>query len=192
MESSGTGFDGRAYQARIEELIDQGIDIHGEAKLILSYSPTSILDAGCGTGRIAIELARHGVEVVGVDKDESMISEARRISPKLCWIEADLSSLDLDQIFDIVVLAGNVPLFCPEPDRSALIAHCAAHLVDNGLLIAGFQLNRGYSVSEFDNACRVANLLLVERWATWNREPFLLGSDYVVSVLRFSRSREIP
>ena len=52
----------------------------------------SVLDAGCGTGRVAIELARHGVDVVGVDVDASMIGEARRRAPELEWVEADLAA----------------------------------------------------------------------------------------------------
>jgi SAM-dependent methyltransferase len=37
-----------------------------------------ILDFGCGVGRIAIPLAAHGEELVGVDVSESMLEEARR------------------------------------------------------------------------------------------------------------------
>src|SRR5512134_3974482 len=38
---------------------------------------TRILDIGCGTGRHAIELARRGYTVVGVDLSESMLNKAR-------------------------------------------------------------------------------------------------------------------
>ncbi len=60
-------FDGEAYQAKFDGLAAQGVDVHGEASLVLSFAPASVLDAGCGTGRVAVELARHGVDVVGVD-----------------------------------------------------------------------------------------------------------------------------
>ena len=36
-------------------------------------------------------LSRHGVDVVGVDVDASMIGEARRRAPELEWVEADLA-----------------------------------------------------------------------------------------------------
>ena len=42
-----------------------------------------VLDAGCGTGRVAIELARRGIEVVGVDADPDMLERARRRAPQL-------------------------------------------------------------------------------------------------------------
>ncbi len=105
--------------------------------------PSSVLDAGCGTGRVAIELARRGIDVVGVDADESMIATARRLAPGLTWVIADLTHLSLDRRFDVVVMAGNVPNFTPPGTQSDLVAGCVAHLADHGSLVAGFQLDRG-------------------------------------------------
>ena len=73
---AGVTFDGEAYQRRFDELRASGADVHGEATFVLSFSPSSVLDAGCGTGRVAIELARTGVDVVGVDADQSMLATA--------------------------------------------------------------------------------------------------------------------
>jgi SAM-dependent methyltransferase len=183
-----TNFDGRAYQARFDALSDEGVDVHGEAALVRSFGPSSVLDAGCGTGRVAIELARHGVGVVGVDMDGSMIAEARRRAPGIEWIQADLTTLDLGWTFDVVVLAGNVPLFCPAATRPALVARCAAHVGAGGVLIAGFQLDRGYQLEEFDRASTDSGLVLGARWATWDEESFSPDGDYAVSVFH-RRSR---
>jgi SAM-dependent methyltransferase len=38
----------------------------------------SLLDAGCGTGLISVELARHGYIVVGIDRSPQMIKRARK------------------------------------------------------------------------------------------------------------------
>lgn len=175
-------FDGTSYQSRFDALAEQGVDVHGEAALVLSLQPGSVLDAGCGTGRVAIELARHGVEVVGVDVDRSMLTEARRRAPDLQWIEADAASLDLGRTFDVVIMAGNVPLFCPAPSRAALVEACAAHVAAAGRMVAGFQLHRDYRLVDYDSACGRAGLELVERWSTWDGEPFDDASDYAVSV----------
>ena len=48
----------------------------------------------------------------------------------------------------------------------------------------GFQLDRGYDVEAYDHDCRASGLELVERWATWDREPFTTGANYAVSVHR--------
>ena len=179
-----TKFDGEAYQARFDALAAEGRDVHGEAALVLSLGPGSVLDAGCGTGRVAIELARLGVAVVGVDVDSSMLTEARRRNPALEWIEADLAELDLGRTFDVVVLAGNVPLFCPPDSRSALVACCAAHVAIGGALVAGFQLDGRYELADWDAACGQAGLKLSERWSTWDRDPFGENGNYAVSVHR--------
>ena len=143
-----------------------------------------LLDAGCGTGRVARELAGRGVDVVGVDAAESMIATARRLAPELAWHVADIRDLTLDRRFDVVVMAGNVPLFTPPGTQAALVAGCARHLRADGALVCGFQLGSGYQLADYDDHCREAGLALVERWSTWHRDPFPGDGGYVVSVHR--------
>jgi hypothetical protein len=50
------------------------------------------------------------------------------------------------------------------------------------MLIAGFQLDHGYSLSEYDAAAASRRLRLLERWATWDRQPYEPGGGYAVSV----------
>jgi SAM-dependent methyltransferase len=180
------GFDGGEYQARFDSLAAGGADVHGEATFVRSFQPATVLDAGCGTGRVAIELARHGIEVVGVDVDESMLAEARRRAPALTWQAADLTELALDRRFDVVVLAGNVPLFTPPGTQGSLVRACAAHVAAGGVLVAGFQLDQGYDLSSYDEVAESSGLELVERWSTWDRQPFT-GGAYAVSVHRSRR-----
>jgi SAM-dependent methyltransferase len=142
-----------------------------------------VLDAGCGTGRVAIELARRGVDVVGVDVSPALLETARSLAPDLEWIEHDLSTLDLGRSFDLVVMAGNVPLFTPAGTQRALVAGCARHVAPHGALVAGFQLQRGYSVDQYDADCEAAGLAQAERFGTWDGEPFQ-GGDYAVSIHR--------
>lgn len=182
-------FDGAAYQARFDALAAGGVDVHGEVALVCSFGPRTVLDAGCGTGRVAVELDRRGVDVVGVDMDPSMLAEARRRAPRLRWVEADLAALDLGRGFDVVVLAGNVPLFCAPASRPRLVAACAAHVAAGGALVAGFQLDGRYHLEEWDDACAASGLALAERWSTWDRSPFGSGSAYAVSVHRHATAR---
>ncbi|HZX55388.1 MAG TPA: hypothetical protein VFE86_11950, partial [Ilumatobacteraceae bacterium] len=49
-----------AYDERFARTVATGANPHGEADFITSLNPTTVLDAGCGTGRIAVELARRG------------------------------------------------------------------------------------------------------------------------------------
>lgn len=185
-------WNGDEYQARFDQLAAAGEHLHGEVDFLMAYNPRRVLDAGCGAGRIAIELARRGVDVIGVDIEASMLDTARRLAPDLPWIEADLARLDLDHRFDVIVLAGNVMLFTS--DRDATVAGCARHLDPGGLVVAGFQLERRptpnrmttapYGLDEYDESCVDAGLTLMERYATWDRDPFPGDGSYAVSVHR--------
>ena len=177
-------WDGDDYQARFDRLAAAGTDVHGEATFVRAYEPATVLDAGCGTGRVAIELAHHDIEVTGADVDESMLTTARRLAPDVTWVQADLTALDLGRVFDLVVMAGNVPLFTPPGTQAALVAGVARHVAPGGVLVAGFSLDRGYGVGDYDAHTSAAGLTLAERFATWDRAPWVDGGDYAVSVHR--------
>jgi SAM-dependent methyltransferase len=183
-DDAAVPWEGETYQERFDALADSGHDVHGEAGFVSKLSPQSVLDAGCGTGRVAIELARRGVPVVGVDNDASMLATARSRGPGVTWIRADVTKLDLGQVFDVVVMAGNVPLFTPPGTQGALVAGGARHVAPGGALVVGFQLGRGYELEEFDAHCADAGLALEGRWATWGREEFPGDGSYAVSLHR--------
>lgn len=185
-----TQWDGEDYQRRIEDQLSTAEDPHGEVRFVQRFAPRSVLDAGCGTGRVAIELARRGVEVVGVDVSESMLSTARTLGPTVSWVCSDLADLHLGRRFDVVVMAGNVPLFTPEGTTPAVVAGCARHVAPTGVLVAGFGLGRGYDLATYDDEAAAAGLTLVQRYATWDRDPFDDDSDYAVSVHRPARPRQ--
>jgi SAM-dependent methyltransferase len=162
-----------------------GENPHGEADFVSSYGPRSVLDGGCGTGRVAIELARRGLDVVGIDLDDDMIGLARAKAPGLTWVQADLSELDLPARFDVVVLAGNVIPYVAAERRHAAVVACARHLAPGGRLIAGFHLQAGWpSVADYDRWCESAHLVLEARYATWDRRLFTETDSYAVSVHR--------
>jgi SAM-dependent methyltransferase len=184
----GSGFRASSYDDAWARLEADGHDPHGEASLVWSYAPRSVLDAGCGTGRVAIELARRGgadVEVVGVDRDPTMLDRAREKTPDLQWVEADLSRVDLRRRFDVVVMAGNVMIFLDPGTEAGVVANMARHASPTGRLVAGFQLRPGgYGLDAYDAAAAGAGLVLEDRWSTWDRQPFAPGGDYAVSIHR--------
>jgi len=164
--------------------------MHGEATFVEALGVRSVLDAGCGTGRVAIELARRGLHVAGVDADPGMLSAARDKAPELEWILADLAGLDLRTAdgrrrFDAVVMAGNVMIFVVPGTEGAVLEHVAVHVGPGGLVVAGFQLIPGrLTLERYDELAAAAGLSLAERWATWDRQPWTPGGDYAVSVHR--------
>lgn len=178
---------GADYDARFERLAASGAHVHGEADLVAAIAAgPRVLDAGCGTGRVGIELARRGFDVTGTDLDPHMLDAARRKAPDLPWVAADLTALDLDgDPFDVVVLAGNVLIFVAHGTEHLAVERCAAHLRPGGLLVAGFQVEPGgYDPASLDADAERAGLELVDRWSTWDRAPHQSGGDYQVSVHR--------
>lgn len=173
------------YAQRWRRMEAAGENPHGEADFVSRFAPGSVLDAGCGMGRVAIELARRGIETVGVDVDPDLLARARADAPELEWELADLTELRLDRPFDVVVAAGNVIGFVEESRRSEAVTRCAAHVAPGGRLIVGYQLRRGWpSVDEYERWCVDAGLEPEERWSTWAGDPFVTGSTYLVSVHR--------
>lgn len=184
---------GDAYAARFAALADAGVDVHGEAAFCATLLPErgSVLDAGCGTGRVAIELARRGFDCVGVDVSDSMLSAARSLAPELEWHQTDLVDLDLQRGFDVVVAAGNVIALLAPGTEAAVIRRLAQHLAPGGSLVAGFGLDAAhlpipeapFGLEAYDDWCAEAGLVLERRFATWSGVPFE-GSDggYAVSV----------
>jgi SAM-dependent methyltransferase len=189
--------DGKRYADRFARLAESGADVHGEASFCAGLTPAGgrILDAGCGTGRVAIRLAELGFDCVGVDSDESMLDQARR-STSVRWVLRDLAELGpprsdpLAGPFDLVVAAGNViPLLAPgsEPD---VLAALASRLVPGGRLVTGFGLDAAhlplaeapFGLADYDRWCADATLTLTGRYSTWAGADFNLGHGYAVNV----------
>ena len=197
--------DGAAYDARFAALAAEGADVHGEARLctVLVPTPALVLDAGCGTGRVAIRLAELGYVCVGIDVEASMLEQARVRAPDLLWLQADLADLAPDaedspiaaagvtESFDLIVAAGNVIPLVAAGTEAAVVAALAALLAPGGLLVAGFGLHPDYlpipeapvSLAGYDAMCSVAGLVLEQRFATWAGDPYD-GGGYAVSVHR--------
>jgi SAM-dependent methyltransferase len=183
LEETG-GDRGASYDQAFRDLAASGADVHGEADRVAALVPAGarVLDAGCGTGRVAVELARRGRVVTGVDSDPSMLAVARRHG-SVQWHEADLAELDLTERYDLVVAAGNVVVFLAAGTEQRVLERLGAHLVPGGLLVSGWRTDR-LSAQAYDALAEAAGLLPVERWSTWDAEPWRDDADWCVRVHR--------
>lgn len=191
------GTSGQDYAARFATLAGSGKDMHGEARFCAALVPAGarVLDAGCGTGRVMIRLAEQGYDCVGVDLDASMLAVAQKEAPGLPWFQVDLARFDPAQLgitadFDLVVAAGNVFPLLAAGTEATVVERLAAALRPGGLIVAGFGLDEAHlpvppsiTLPEYDDCCAAAGLTLVDRFATWDADPYDDGG-YAVSVHR--------
>lgn len=105
----------------------------GEAELICGALPVgaSILDLGCGTGRIAHRLTALGHQVVGVDQSADMLAHARGFQT----VQAPIAGLELRRRFGAVLLSSNLFNIPDDTDRRSVLAAARRHVADDGLVL---------------------------------------------------------
>jgi 2-polyprenyl-3-methyl-5-hydroxy-6-metoxy-1,4-benzoquinol methylase len=185
LDMAAAGKDPHGEVAFVERLLTRrGLADH--ARPSVTSSGLRILDAGCGTGRVAVELDRRGYLVEGTDVDADMLGEASSKAPHLTWSKDDLARLALGRTFDVIVLSGNVILFVEPADRPLVAPSLRAHVPVGALVVQGMQLartdGRRVLVEQLDSWMLGAGFALAERWATWDEDPWSSVADYVVSV----------
>ncbi|HEX5595111.1 MAG TPA: class I SAM-dependent methyltransferase, partial [Micromonosporaceae bacterium] len=96
-----------------------------------------VLDVGCGTGSLAIQLAGHGYEVVGVDPAEASLKVAKLKDQAglVRWIHGDAMTLPaLDA--DLATMTGNVAqVFLTDDDWDQTLQSIHAALRPAGYLV---------------------------------------------------------
>jgi SAM-dependent methyltransferase len=179
------------YVERFRSMAAAGNDLAGEARLVdaMVGRGARILDAGCGPGRVAAELARRGHDVVGVDVDPVLIAAAVEDHPGPRWIVEDLAELDLSahgisEPFDAIVCAGNVMTFLAPSTRQEVLRRLREHVHSEGRVVIGFGAGRGYEFSEFLIDARQAGLEADLLLSTWDLRAWREDSDFLVAVLR--------
>lgn len=209
------------YDQRWEAMAARGESVHGEADAVTRLidkhglgerGPLSILDAGCGTGRLAIELERRELErrgrdvggytVTAIDLDPDMIDKARSKSSTIEWLVADLATFDVgceNTLYDVVVMAGNILNFCAPGTQAAIVRNMVNHLVDGGLFVCGWSQelrDDAYLWGDFVRDAREAGANLAETWTNWDGDTMpastlggepVRSSDYaVIAVIKNS------
>ncbi|MBK7329949.1 MAG: class I SAM-dependent methyltransferase [Dehalococcoidia bacterium] len=121
--------------------------IHGDFRedtgLWLSFAGRTdqpVLEVGCGTGRIALELARNGHEVTGIDPSAAMLAIARAKAEadalEVSFIEGRATELALEREgYGLVLIPLDVFLYCQDGEEQvSLLRTLGETLVPNGAL----------------------------------------------------------
>lgn len=100
-----------------------------------------ILDIGCGTGRHAIELAKRGYSVIGVDLSEAMLKKAGENAANkgfdVDFRKADARNLPFEKEFDLAIMIceGAFPLMETDEMNFEILKNAAKALKPGGKLI---------------------------------------------------------
>ncbi|MDT9001851.1 class I SAM-dependent methyltransferase [Paucibacter sp. APW11] len=96
----------------------------------------TVLELGCGTGRLSRRLAQLGCVVVAVDNSAEMLAQLDALAlPGVRSCLADIEGLALDQRFDVVLLASGLINQVDAALRQALVAAAARHLTPHSVLL---------------------------------------------------------
>ncbi|MFP3855357.1 MAG: class I SAM-dependent methyltransferase [Anaerolineales bacterium] len=98
-----------------------------------------ILELGCGTGRVLLQLAKHGKTCVGVDSDTAMLRRlALQLSGdptvKVHLIKARVESLPLTGNFPLIISPCSTMAYLPDPQFRAALSRIRSLLPPNGIL----------------------------------------------------------
>jgi SAM-dependent methyltransferase len=135
-----------------------------------------VLDVGCGTGRHAIELARRGMVVTGLDVSAGMLAKARAQATsaglQINWIQADAREFSFEQPFDNAIclcegafgLLGSLDDAIDQP--LAILRNVSAALKPGAkclfTVLNGYALARNYNQKDVEQG-RFDPLSLTER-----------------------------
>lgn len=90
-----------------------------------------ILELGCGVGRVTRPLVQRGFTVTAVDESPEMlerVTDARTV-------RSPIETLDLDETFDVVLLASFLVHAADPEERQALLYTCRRYVTDDGCVL---------------------------------------------------------
>ena len=99
-------YDPQLYDARAEG-VPGDVDFFQRLGREAHTAGQPLLELACGTGRVALPIAREGVRVVGLDLSSAMLGLAREKSEGLStvrWVEGDMRAFELPERFGLVFI----------------------------------------------------------------------------------------
>jgi SAM-dependent methyltransferase len=105
-----------------------------ELEILAEHFPPrcSVLDLGCGTGRLTRRLLDKGHSVTAVDNSADML---RHVPDAATRVRCDIEQLMLDRTFDVVLLPSNLINVGEEALRRAQLLACRRHVAPRGALL---------------------------------------------------------
>ena len=129
--------------AGFEAPVDRGM-IDAFVTHVTEGSARSVVDAGCGSGRMTRLLASLGVDVSGIDVSGGMIDVARRSIPELSFEVGELADLPFADMQLGGVFAWYSIIHSPPADLPRIFAEFFRVLAPGGHAMLSFQVGEGH------------------------------------------------
>lgn len=119
-----------------EELINTfRADFEYYNTLLQVLKPTSILEIGCGCGRLFGVYEKYCNDVVGVDLSEELVKLAHKKFPNVKVVIGDIISFNLDRDFDLIVISNSLLKHIERNnDRVQVLKNVIKHLSNKGVV----------------------------------------------------------
>ena len=133
MNSDAREWDAETYDAVSDPQFNWGMEVLGRLEL---NGDETVLDAGCGSGRVSAELAARipNGHLFAVDGSEAMVAKAReRLGDDVTYVVADLSQLEVSEPVDLIFSTATFHWIL---DHDVLFERLRAALKPGGRLVA--------------------------------------------------------
>nr|WSZ95473.1 class I SAM-dependent methyltransferase [Streptomyces sp. NBC_00857] len=109
------------------------LSVGNEPEVIAAAVPAgaSLLELGCGAGRVTHPLLERGFAVTAVDESAEMLARIRGART----VRSPIESLDLDETFDVVMLASYLVHVGEHRVRDGMLRTCRKHVADDGCVL---------------------------------------------------------
>ena len=127
-----------------------------------------VLELCCGTGRITIPLAQAGINIIGLDINEDMISEgklkAKKENVKVEFIKGDMKNIEINEKFQLIFIPFNsIHCLYINDDVIKVLETVSQHLDKNGFLIIDyFNPNIEYIIKNKDKIIKIADYMTAD------------------------------
>lgn len=97
--------------------------------------PATLLELGCGAGRVTGPLVRDGYQVTAVDESAEMLAAVSEAAPGAETVRSTIEDLALDRTFDVVWLSSFLVHAPDIPVRERMLEVCRRHVEPDGTVI---------------------------------------------------------
>ncbi|WP_038462168.1 methyltransferase [Arthrobacter sp. PAMC 25486] len=195
-----TGRDYEGYAAKMRQHVVAGTDMKVDVRFVdmISRRCSRVLDIGCGIGNAVNGLRARGHTAYGIDPTPEVLDVAGELYDpswfrRMASVDLTPETLSLNglpQVYDVVLMSGNVPSFLSPNELRETFIRGVEMLEAGGIFVVGTTTGVQGGPVDQDKAAAGSGLTLTHRFSDWHLSPFYTESPWSVSVFSAAGSRD--